>query len=283
MTNLHKLALFLFTFLLACTGCTPDSNPEKGTLFIIGGGSRPTEMINDMLRLADLQDSEYIVVLPFSSSVPKEASEGITEQFSRVGHTSVFSIHTGADSLLTQAQKDTILNAGIIYITGGDQNKFMGFATKNRLKELLQQAYNKGSMIAGTSAGAAVMSERMITGNAFKYEKYTGEYPTIEANNIEISEGLGFLQNSIIDQHFIKRQRLNRLVSVSLENPGIQCIGIDESTAIFVSNGKATVYGENQVIILNNKTSCTSTSEGLLGGIIDEFSILLPGETFPVN
>ncbi len=71
--------------------------------------------------------------------------------------------------------------------------------------------------------------------------KNTGEYRSIEANNDEISRGLGLLEHAIIDQHFIKRMRMNHLIAAAIENPEELLIGIDESTAILVDGDVAHV------------------------------------------
>ncbi len=84
----------------------------------------------------------------------------------------------------------------------------------------------------------------------------------------------------IIDQHFIKRQRLNRLVAASIENPGQLCVGIDESTAIIVDGDSATVTGMSQVVVIKNNPSEKKISKGLLGKENMQLSVYLPGQSF---
>jgi len=113
--------------------------------------------------------------------------------------------------------------AKLIYISGGDQNKFMKIVLNTPVCTAIHQAYKRGAVIAGTSAGAAVMSEKMITGDIYKstksdsilYENYTDEYSSIKAHSIVIAKGLGLVKSLIIDQHFIKRMRMNRLIASS--------------------------------------------------------------------
>jgi cyanophycinase len=124
------------------------------------------------------------------------------------------------------------------------------------------------------------MSDKMITGNEFKHPEYTGDFRTIEANNMEIKQGMGLIKNAIIDQHFIYRMRMNRLISVSLENPGYYCIGIDESTALMVSSDQWVTFGESQVIVLLNRAIADTNNKGLLGGRNIKMDVLLPGDIF---
>ncbi|MDF1548898.1 MAG: Type 1 glutamine amidotransferase-like domain-containing protein, partial [Bacteroidales bacterium] len=149
--------------------------------------------------------------------------------------------------------------------------------------DAIHQAFKNGALIAGTSAGAAVMSKKMITGNEIKHPEYTGNFRTIESNNIEIKEGLGLNRSIIVDQHFVKRMRMNRLIATCLENPMETCIGIDESTAILIEGDKATVYGESQVIVLKHTTAETKIMDGLLGGEKMELNVYLPGDSFKIE
>jgi cyanophycinase len=148
------------------------------------------------------------------------------------------------------------------------------------VRDAIFSAYANGAVISGTSAGAAVMSRSMITGNQKKHPDTESGFQTIEADNVEITEGLGFLTDVIIDQHFIKRQRLNRLVAVSIENPGQLCVGIDESTAIIVDGDSATVTGLSQVVVIKNNPSEKKIRNGLLGKENMQLSVYLPGQSF---
>jgi cyanophycinase len=152
------------------------------------------------------------------------------------------------------------------------------------IRETIHEAFENGCLISGTSAGAAVMSQKMITGNELKHPGDSiATFITMEDRNVEIREGLGMLETVIIDQHFIKRKRLNRLVSVCIENPDNICAGIDESTAILVDGNTATVYGLNQVVVLRQGSSQTKVENGLLGASDIRLDVLLPGESFRIN
>jgi len=96
-------------------------------------------------------------------------------------------------------------------------------------------------------------------------------------------EGLGFLEFIIIDQHFIKRKRLNRLTVMCIENPELTGIGIEESTAIFVNGNNATVYGSGQVVVLQNTSAETKVENGLLGAKELKMSVYLPKESFRIK
>ena len=93
------------------------------------------------------------------------------------------------------------------------------------LQKKLIEIYRAGAVIGGTSAGAAIMSKVMITGDELINKDSTNIFLAILKGNVQTIEGLGFLDQVIIDQHFVKRKRLNRLISVVLENPTLPGIG----------------------------------------------------------
>ncbi len=103
----------------------------------------------------------------------------------------------------------------------------------------------------------------MLTGNEWINKDTHKHIHFIKKRNVETVEGFGFIQNAIIDQHFITRKRLNRLISVVLENPSLPGIGIDEATAIIVRpNNTFEVFGENTVLIFDaTKTKKITTDK----------------------
>ncbi|MCB2219501.1 MAG: cyanophycinase [Bacteroidetes bacterium] len=255
----------------------------KGKLFIIGGGKRPAEMVKEMIQLSGTDTTGYIVVMPMSSVEPDTSFYYAKKQFIENGALRVLNFQVDSGVVVSQARLDSVKNAAMIYIPGGAQTKFMNVVVNTPLHEAIKTAYQNGSVIGGTSAGAAVMSKKMITGNEFKHPEYTGDFRTIEAENMEIKEGLGLMENAIIDQHFIKRMRMNRLITVAIENPGYACIGIDESTAIVVNGDSCRVTGVSQVIVIFNDNLTVNKENGLLGAENMELSVYLPGDVFSVK
>jgi cyanophycinase len=273
-------ALFICFF---TDGCVRKNNSIKGTLFIIGGGNRPEAMMNELVDIAGIRNEGYMFVLPMASSVPDSALIWAREDFSNTGIRNVPGYNFRQGEVPSQQQLDSLRNAHLIYISGGDQSRFMSVVLNTPLKDAIFEAYKNGSVIAGTSAGAAVMSRKMITGNQKKHPETDAGFVTIEADNIEITEGLGLLPDAIIDQHFIKRQRFNRLIAAAIENPGLLCIGIDESTAIIVKQNYAGITGSGQVVVIRNRNGDKIVQNGLLGTDKLQLSVYLPGQSFKLD
>lgn len=282
--KIYKKLLFLsFLISFSLTGQNVNNKSKDGKLFIIGGGDKPESLMKEMINTAGLQPGDYIIILPMSSEEPDSAVWYAKQDFEAIGIKNVSGMNFTENGPITSSQLDSLSSARLIYISGGDQTRFMRIVGKGKIYQAIHKAYHSGATIAGTSAGAAVMSKKMLTGNSLKYPDYTGKYPTIEADNIEITEGLGLVIKLLIDQHFIKRQRMNRLMTASLENPDEICVGIDESTAIVVEGNKFRVTGENQVIVLKNTKKTNKKKNNLLGGRGLMVDILLPEETYKFN
>lgn len=280
MRNIHVI-LFLSAIMLF--SCHQNNQPveNKGKLFIIGGGKRPPEMIRRMIIEAGLDQIGYIVILPMASSEPDTSVFYTARQFIEQGVNRIADFRFTQETTATPGQLDSLRNASLIYITGGDQCRFMEAIAGTEVETAIKECYHHGNMIAGTSAGAAVMSEKMITGNELKNRDYRETFRTIEAENLELGQGLGFLKTAIVDQHFVWRSRHNRLITAVIENPGTMGIGIDEATAILVKGDMAEVLGESQVLVFENPDKSFHINEqGKLGARYLRLRVLLPGETF---
>lgn len=286
MKSLFLISISVF-FLASCNLFDDRANEKhtgiRGSLFIIGGGSRPDNLVNRMIDEAGLREGGYVVILPMSSSVPDSAIVWASEQFLRNGIIQV----TGFNFLPEQSPPlqwiDSLKNASLIYISGGDQNRFMAVTGENEIENAIWSAFKNGAMIAGTSAGAAVMSELMITGDELRYPDYTSTFRTIESENIKLGRGLGLINTAIIDQHFVWRSRHNRLLTAIIEHPDLMGIGIDESTAILVRGSKAEVVGNSQVMVFRNPKKSQKEKNTKLGARNLTIDIYLPGEKFPIK
>lgn len=286
MKRHYTIILLLAILAISCSDMQPqDSKREsdKGTLFIIGGGTRPDKLVNRMIDEAGVRDQGYVVVLPMASSLPDSAIIWSSEQFVRNGIENIAAFNFTADADPNPQWVDSLQKASLIYISGGDQNKFMQIIAGTPIESAIREAYASGAMIAGTSAGAAVMSELMITGNELRYPEYSSTFRTIEAENLELASGLGFLTTAIVDQHFVWRSRHNRLLTAVIEHPELIGIGIDESTAILVKGNQAEVVGESQVLVFQNPDKSYREANAKLGAKNIKIDLYLPGEKFSLN
>ncbi len=215
-----------------------------GNLILIGGGEKPREAMAKFVELAGGPQAP-IVAIPTASS---EADAGayyeklFKEEY---GCTKVvaLAIKTRADAMRPDFAQ-LAANAGGIFFGGGDQVRITDAILGTPVGAAIAGAFERGAVVGGTSAGTACQSDPMITGE--------GDFSVIEAGTVELKPGFGFFRGVIVDQHFIKRQRENRLLSVILEHPDRLGVAVDEGTAVWVRPDQTfQVMGESSVVVID--------------------------------
>jgi cyanophycinase len=181
----------------------------------------------------------------------------------------------------TDTDYDKVRSASLIFLTGGDQNRFLE-KVDTTLRQAIKDAYFRGATVAGTSAGAALMSKIMITGDQHHEPEYEETYSRLFYKNGEYAEGLGLIENAVIDQHFITRSRYNRLISALADTSVPEAFGIEESTALLITPQYSTVVGDNQVVRLQKPDSFTERN-GRIGFGEMKINMYLEGDTFSIN
>lgn len=255
----------------------------KGKLFIIGGGDRPPALMKSLANTAALGIGDFAVVLPMSGAEPDTSFYYFKADWITVSDKPIVNFNFTAKKVNDKNWLDSLKQAKLIFITGGDQDRFMKIVENSAVYAAIHYAYLHGATIAGTSAGAAVMSKYMITGNALSDTVYKATFHSLISNNIEIKTGLGLISNAIIDQHFVVRSRYNRLLSALALYPSLACIGIDEATAIIVSGNRIKVSGEGQVIVMKNPNQLKITAAKLIKFKDISFSIFTDGDEFLIG
>ncbi len=200
--------------------------------------------------------------------------------------------------VLTREQADTeeaaakLQDATGIWFGGGDQSRLTAALLRTKAQAAIAARYRAGAVVGGTSAGAAVMSTPMLTGDEMRPggdrppEKDSGDaYLTIARDNVATAEGFGLLPGAIVDQHFVRRRRNNRLLSVVLENPALVGVGIDESTALEVGpDGVWRVLGESVAVVYDaRKARITPPSVRALGAADVRLQVLPAGSTYDLS
>ncbi|WP_293313174.1 cyanophycinase [Pedobacter sp. UBA5917] len=275
--------LFFMLWLVCSSLLAGAQGNAKGNLFIIGGGDRSDALMKEMLNTASLKTSDYIIVLPMASEVPDVGFGTLSAQLKKLDNRTIRNFNFSKHDVNDKKWIDSLTGAKLIYILGGDQNRFMKSVLNTPVYTAIHKAYQNGATIAGTSAGAAVMSKYMITGKQLLDTVYKETFNKLWDKNIEFAEGMGLLENTIIDQHFLKRNRYNRLISALAAHPDLVCVGIDESTAIIVHGNKATVAGESQVIRLANPKDLKKADKGLLKFKQADFGIFTAGDVIDIK
>ncbi len=254
----------------------------QGHLVLNGGGERPRAVMEKFIELAGGRDA-LIVVVPTASAEPDTGSRYVEEFTGQYGCTKVAVLDIKDRSDAQRPEYVALVEkAGGVFFTGGDQRRITAALLDTPVGEAIAGVYARGGVLGGTSAGTACMSPLMITGE--------GDFAAITAGNVELARGLGFFAGVIVDQHFIARQRQNRLMAVVLEHPELVGIGVDEATAVWVRpDGSFQVLGEGSVMVLDARAARVRRfprahhRHPLLGVSDLKVHILMPGETFALS
>jgi cyanophycinase len=231
----------------------------KGQLVIIGGAEDKEgecTILREFIRRAGGTKAR-IVIMTAATELPREVGENYTRVFERLGAEDVRIIDTvEREDASSPTYLEAINKATGVFFTGGDQARITGVLKGTELDEAIHKRYQEGIVVAGTSAGAAVMPDVMIV------EGDSTTNPRIEV--VEMGPGMGFLPGVVIDQHFSQRGRLGRLISALAQEPAVLGFGIDENTAIAVSDNQLEVIGEGSVTVVDETTVIHSNIDEIL-------------------
>jgi cyanophycinase len=285
LTEKPVVPVLILLIALAVPACSPEgpSAPgPKGHLFIVGGGDRDEPLMRKYVELAKGYGAGRFVIFTMASGVPHEVGPELVAEFKGYGVADVAYYQLTREEAVDPASLKILDGVSAVWFSGGDQAKQTAVLLGTPLHKRMLELYKEGCLIGGTSAGAAVMSEFMITGNERRTKGEEGTWEVILADDVEHIQGFGFVQNAVIDQHFVTRRRHNRLIAVVLENPSLVGVGIEESTAVLVRpGGKYEVLGEGQVIVYDARQARTMKSpDGHLGGHGLAMHVLLAGDVY---
>jgi cyanophycinase len=255
----------------------------RGILIPIGGSEDKKETKTVLARvIAETgRKKPRICVFTLATTVPKEVAADYKSAFNDLGITRLCFIHFESR---TEADKDKHLNAikesDVVLFSGGNQLRLSSLLGGTALLELIKRRYleDERFVIAGTSAGAAAMSDTMIIAGSSRDALIKGE--------LELTNGLDLIDSVFIDTHFTERGRFGRLIQTVTCNPGILGVGLGEDTAVVIYKGnEMEVVGSGLVVIADGinitYTNLTDVSNGepiTVEGL--KMHILGPGKRF---
>ena len=238
------LALFSLPALpaVAALGADPVvKGPDKGALVIVGGGRVGADILGRMFELAGGKDAALVVIPTASGADDYPADWPGLKMFKDFGATNISLLHTKdrriADS---DAFVRRIAAAKIVWFVGGRQWRLADAYLHTRTQREVERVLERGGVVAGSSAGASIISSYMVRG-------------AVENNFIMMApgheEGFGLMKGVAIDQHMLTRNRQDDLEEVVATHPELLGIGLDESTAIVVQGQQFEVIGASKVAI----------------------------------
>jgi cyanophycinase len=259
-----------FCVLLASLLFSSLAAAQSGALVVVGGGGTGPEIVAKALALSGGRNA-IVAVLPQSSALADAGDDSVRMW-----------LDAGAREAAKLAFDDkkapaALRRATLIWMPGGDQNRFMKAIEGTGLAEIIRERFRAGVTVGGTSAGAAVIADAMFTGDA--------DLKALKAGATVIGKGLGLWPDALIDQHFLTRQRDNRLISAVLDRPALVGVGIDEGTAVVVQGTSFEVIGKSSVVVIDARGAQVDETPagGLVSGRGLKLSVLRAGQTYSLK
>lgn len=255
---------------------------NKGTLTLIGGAEDRNSNNGVLRKLVDKTKAKHIAVVPTASMYGYELGEEYQDTFRRLGVDKI-------DILDIKERRDTedsryldiAREADMFFFTGGDQVKLAHvFLHTELLKIVKDRHFLSGLHLAGTSAGAMVMSDPLI---------YEGDGKDFQKGAVFFEPGFGITSGITVDTHFMERGRIPRICAFLASGYSKRGIGVSEDTAAFIgSDDKMEVFGEGIVVTFNGDKLKYSNFHNIKEDeLIDmdnvSLSFLVDGSKFDLN
>jgi cyanophycinase len=225
---------------------TGDDGRPRGTLIIIGGHEdRDPRGDRTILReFARRSNGGKIVLATVASHRPEGYFEEYETAFADLDIGELVELYVEERSQAHDRDKlDVLDDAAAIFFSGGDQLRITSQIGDTSIEDKVRRLYERGGVVAGTSAGASVMSETMLVKGSSKETHRIGD--------LHMAPGMGLVHNVIIDQHFAERGRMGRLLGAVAHNPRVLGIGIDEDTAAVLQGDEFEVIGSGGIYVVD--------------------------------
>lgn len=224
---------------------------------VIGGAEDklgPSRVLRRVVRLSGGRRAR-IVVVPTASSMELEVAELYTEVLLALGAAHVEVVAPASRSEADGASLAATVDAATgVFLTGGNQLRLSQLVAGTALGDAVLRAHRRGAAVAGTSAGASVMSRHMVSMGG------SGVTPRHRAS--QLSAGLGLLEDVVVDQHFDQRGRYGRLLSVVAASPALLGMGVDEDTCAVVTGRRwLEVVGSGAVFVVDARSAVSDAHE----------------------
>ncbi len=217
---------------------------DTGPLIVIGGHEDKKDERVILKEVARRLGDGKLVIATVASHEPEGYFDAYAKAFAALGKTNLVELYISEreESWSSETQK-LLADAEGLFFTGGDQLRISSQIGDTPIEEMVRAIHRRGGVIAGTSAGASVMSETMLVRGSSAESHRIGD--------LHMAPGLGLIADVIIDQHFAERGRIGRLLGAVAQNPRVLGIGIDEDTAIVVEQNVFSVIGTGAVYIID--------------------------------
>lgn len=253
-----------------------------GTLVIIGGHEDREGEKKVLREVARRVGGKRLVLIATASEEPDELFEQYVKAFTDLGVKDVACLAAATrEEALDEKTAEPLKRAGGVFFTGGDQLRLTSQLGDTPVFQHVEKLYHDGGVVAGTSAGASVLSDTMLVSGQ------SGASPK-GADAIQMAPGFALIEGVVVDQHFAERGRVGRLIAAVAQNPKSLGLGIDEDTAVVVERSRFRVVGSGSVLVVDASGVTFSTVADVSGDdpltVHDvKVHVLAPGDRFDLK
>jgi cyanophycinase len=241
----------------------------EGPLIIIGGHEDKDGDKVILKAVAERLDGRRLVLATIASHAPEGYFESYKKAFADLGITDLVELYVEDRGETHDDDKLALLDgAGGVFFSGGDQLRISSQIGDTPVEARIREIWKSGGVLAGTSAGASVMSDTMMVRGS--------SAETHRIGDLRMAPGLGLVRDVIIDQHFAERGRIGRLLGAVAQSPRVLGVGIDEDTAVVLKGEDFQVIGSGAVYVVDAEgVSASNIAEARTERTLSMFDVRL--------
>ena len=242
---------------------------HPGPLIIIGGHEDKEGEKVILRAVAECLEGGRLVLATIASHAPEGYFDTYQKAFASLGVTDLVELYVEDRAETHDDDKLALLDgAAGVFFSGGDQLRISSQIGDTPIEARIREIWSHGGVLAGTSAGASVMSDTMMVRGA--------SAETHRIGDLRMAPGLGLVRDVIIDQHFAERGRIGRLLGAVAQSPRVLGVGIDEDTAIVVQGDAFRVIGSGAVYVVDAEgVTASNIAEARTDNTLSMFDVRL--------
>jgi cyanophycinase len=244
-------------------------SPAEGPLIIIGGHEDKEGDKVILKAVAERLGGGRLVLATIASHAPEGYFESYQKAFGALGITDLVELYVEDRGETHDDDKLGLLDgAAGVFFSGGDQLRISSQIGDTPIEARIREIWQAGGVLAGTSAGASVMSDTMMVRGS--------SAETHRIGDLRMAPGLGLVRDVIIDQHFAERGRIGRLLGAVAQSPRVLGVGIDEDTAVVLQGEDFKVIGSGAVYVVDAEgVSASNIAEARAERTLSMFDVRL--------
>ena len=241
-----------------------EVGPAAGALVIVGGGLRDPGILARFVELAGGPEAPIVVIPTAGGGETYDQSFRGLSGFREVGATDLTVLHTtNRDEANAPAFVEPLRRARGVWFPGGRQWRLADAYLGTLVHDALRDVLNRGGVVGGSSAGATILGSYLARGDTATNTVMMGDHEV----------GFGFLRDTAIDQHLLRRNRQFDLIEIIETHPELLGIGLDEDTAIVVRGDAFEVIGQSYVAIYDHERMIDSGGRFYFLGAGDQYDL----------